>query len=84
MKQKDLLRCAEKIEIDGYKSVIWKKVEKWQKENNTSGLPAAWHINCTVLNHSVGTYGRNGILIKDNETGIVYGIPGRGHWVYLD
>ena len=63
---------------------FWRRLEKYQKDNNTTGIPKAWDLGLVKIGYSAGVYGCNGTLYEDIETGDVIGAVGRGYNIYVE
>lgn len=66
------------------KKEFYKRLEEWQRKNNCSGVPHAYELGLIRVGYSVGTYGINGTLYIDVDSGCYIGVPERSYNIYVD
>lgn len=62
---------------------VMDRIEKYQKDHNTTGLPSAYEIGLRCIGRSYGVYGANGSLFEDVKTGELFGVCSRDYTIYL-
>ena len=78
-----MVRTTQKeIRRFGNEELFWERLKKYQKDNNTSGVPCASELGLKCIAYSVGVYGCNGTAYVD-ENGTIIGVPTRSYNSYV-
>lgn len=83
LKQKEI----RKHETEKGTKKLHERLKRWQKENNTTGVPSAYKLGLKCIGKSYGIYGTNGILYIDllSDECELIGIACRdGAFIYID
>ena len=60
-----------------------KRLKDYQIAHKTSGIPSAYALGLECVGYSGGSYGCNGHLYRDIETGELLGTTGRDKFIYI-
>lgn len=62
---------------------FYRRLEEWQKANHTTGMPYAHELGLERIAYSCGTYGINGTMYRDIESGKIIGVPETSCNIYI-